>query len=322
LEFLGPVEILLDFVDFGVPPYNADSVFRLPSPYSNFQIFVPAGAWPQTRRDSGGSLKAALLLLPGSLAVPGDKNGPAVFMAPRNFKPLKPVLLSLPFDKSLLNGSVIPALYTYNLTDDAGRGWYQNAFPEGGGYDNASLTAQVSDLSLHASFWIPLDAASKTAGTSTSRLPVILGSVAGSAIALLIAGTAVLFRHKLGLKRYDEGKGSEIAEESGDFIFIAEIDHALRRHSLFGLNQKNLDWSGPETDPGTYDNAAIAADLVIKIGKELRRRPSLDKTIFEPTFEARIESLADELNQGRGSDYDFKALSNIVRGNVVFSQSS
>jgi hypothetical protein len=215
-------------------------VYNLPRPFEQIRIFVPAGAWPQARRDSSGSLKVALLLLPDSLAVPGEQNGPAVAMAPLNFNPLKPVILSLPVDQTAMNKSRIPAMFTRNLSVGD---WYKNSYPAGGQLGNASVFAEISDFSLHASFWISPDETIATSEALTNKNVLIIGAVVGSAAALFLASVAFIFRDKLYLRRSASSdpdlQPPDLRGEASDLI--NEIDKELQRHSMVGLDVHDLD---------------------------------------------------------------------------------
>ena len=144
----------------GVPTPNLSSAFRLPQPYDNVQILIPAGAWQDTksRRSGAQQLSAAALSLVAGAQVPGAQCGPAVWLGPKGQELLTPLTLSLPcanISEALLSfGSVASHPLGFAYDNTIGR-WKPLSAPSGSlGYNNGTLWTSVPALGLFAAFWV------------------------------------------------------------------------------------------------------------------------------------------------------------------------
>ena len=284
LESIGCVRLLLGPVDFGKPAASESSLFQLPAPYQTVQILIPSGAW--LGGEAASELTVSVFTLPAlpiNMSVPGAIGGPAIFLQPLNFAPAKPIQVVLPCNQSLQNASNIASVYSF----DAGGGSWIQSLAKDVEYANGTCRVNVQFLSVLVSSWV--SSADNSASKATA---VIYGSVIGSAFVVFLTSLAVLFRYRFHLKTFKpiENNASVLTGDAAELVY--NIRAELRKNSVAGLELQDAEWSGPDIQ--TLDNAAVASDLIYKIGKELRRRSAVrqgPRQISAPSamFEDKLE---------------------------------
>uniref|UniRef100_A0A7S0MQV6 PKD/REJ-like domain-containing protein n=1 Tax=Cryptomonas curvata TaxID=233186 RepID=A0A7S0MQV6_9CRYP len=286
LEALGCVDVDIGPVNLGVPSYDADSSFQLPSPYQSIQIFVSAGTWITAEAKASSSELRVWVFIPAiSVRVPGARGGPAVYIQPFGGNLSKPIELLLPCNETLQNATNVASVFAF---DSVSGSWMQ-APAQNVLYSKGVIRVQIKALSAYVTSWILSADPEKTASKATA---VIYGSVIGSAFVVFLTSLAVLFRYRNQLKAFKPvEQGPVLIGDAAELVY--NIRAELRKNSVAGLELQDAEWSGPDIQ--TLDNAAVASDLIYKIGKELRRRSAVKHTprqISGPTadFEGRLEN--------------------------------
>jgi hypothetical protein len=197
LEALGPVRVLYEKIELGVPSATVETVY---APFEGVRIVVPPGAWVASRRRAEPRpLTVTVFYLPKGLAAPGTPCGPALDLGPHDQALALPILVSLPCDANGTRGDAGRILSAYRYEHAGGwalvppRGSSANASGAGSSGGDSAAWAEVKMLGTHAALLVPAEA-----GVPALAAGAIVGVTLGAA-ALAVAAGGIARRLRRGV---------------------------------------------------------------------------------------------------------------------------
>ena len=211
LESLGPVLILMQPLQLGVPSRDRNTTYTLPPPYNTIIIQIPAGAWPEDGgRRSALELTAAVFALPRSLDLPGLPCGAGLNLGPAGLTLALPIAVSVPCNtSSALRGSLLSsvdaAVFSYHSNTGSRVQWERLIWPAGTaaeGVLDGVLWGATTMLTAHAGFV----AVRSGGGIDMRGVYGVVAAVGGLAFVAMLAFVARRARNRPG--RDGTGTGS------------------------------------------------------------------------------------------------------------------
>jgi uncharacterized membrane protein YgcG len=259
------------------------------------KIVVPANAWPQHRRSSS-PLSATVVLLPKNISQPRDSLGVssvAVDLGPHGLNLNAPIFVALPCKEPPHNANK-----SVHVFDIESKSWLRLQYPKEKQSELEIAWSLTSTLSLHAAFWVFFNTSSALPeqrdipSSTTFFVPIIAGSLVGTAFVLILAAVVYYARVVKGSKRranliYDSGTHTTVSQ-------IVDVENNVTVSASIVTVPASTQFSSElkEEKPGT-ENKSLTYDDDLNREFNVGRKqsdspsnvsrcalPSLDPTLF------------------------------------------